>query len=165
MGDRRVLESTTLAIGLVLLFGAIYAVLARYALDAFPYSGDEYSLALQAELLARGMLKAPAPPHIEWLRVDHVVIDQFVRSKYPLGAPALTAIGARYGVAWLATPIEGTLTLAIVWHTVRRLLGPRGALIALVTLGAAWKTKKVPEPVLIVIAAIIGLVVYPLVSL
>lgn len=137
MGDRRVLESTTLAVGLVLLFGAIYAILARYALDAFPYSGDEYSLALQAELMAKGLLKAPAPSHIEWLRVDHVVIDQWVRSKYPPGGPALIAIGARYGVAWLATPIEGALTLAIVWHTVRRLLGPRGALIALVTLGAA----------------------------
>jgi len=136
MGDRRVLESTTLAVGLVLLFGAIYAVLARYALDAFPFSGDEYSLALQAELFAKGLLKAPAPAHIEWLRVDHVVIDQFVRSKYPAGGPALIAIGARYGVAWLATPIEGALTLGIVWHTVRRLLGARGALIALVTLGA-----------------------------
>jgi hypothetical protein len=137
MGERRISESLTLAIGLVLAFGATYVVLARYALDAFPYSGDEYSLALQAELLAKGLLKAPAPPHLEWLRVDHVVIDQWVRSKYPPGGPALLAIGARYGVAWLATPIEGTITLAIVWHTVRRLLGARGALIALVTLGAA----------------------------
>jgi hypothetical protein len=134
---RRVSESTMLAIGLVLVFGAVYAVLARYALDAFPYSGDEYSLALQGELLAKGLLKAPAPQHLEWLRVDHVVIDTWVRSKYPPGGPALLAIGARYGVAWLATPIEGTITLAIVWHTVRRLLGARGALIALVTLGAA----------------------------
>ena len=72
MGERRISESLTLAIGLVLIFGAVYAVLARYALDAFPYSGDEYSLALQGELFAKGLLKAPAPPHIEWLRVDHV---------------------------------------------------------------------------------------------
>ena len=137
MGERRVSESTTLAIGLVLAFGAVYAVLSRYAFDAFPYSGDEYSLALQSELFAKGLLKAAAPPHAEWLRVDHVVIDAWVRSKYPPGGPALLAIGARYGYAWLITPIEGAVTLAIVWHTVRRLLGARGALIALVTLGAA----------------------------
>src|SRR3954465_10011817 len=130
-------RSTTLAIGLVLLFGAAYALLARYALDAFPYSGDEYSLALQAELFAKGLMKVAAPPHVEWLRVDHVVIDAFVRSKYPPGAPALVAIGAKYGVAWIVTPIEGAVTLAIVWHTVRRMLGAAPALVALVTLGAA----------------------------
>ncbi|MEO6772344.1 MAG: glycosyltransferase family 39 protein [Kofleriaceae bacterium] len=137
MGERRITESTTLAIGLVLIFGAVYAVLSRCAFDAFPYSGDEYSLALQAELLAKGLLKTPAPHHLEWLRVDHVVIDTWVRSKYPPGGPALLAIGARFGRAWLVTPIEGMVTLAIVWHTVRRLLGARGALVALVTLGAA----------------------------
>jgi len=137
MTDRRIAESTALALGLVAIFGALYAVLARYALDAFPYSGDEYSLALQAELMAKGMLKAPAPQHLEWLRIDHVVIDSWVRSKYPPGGPALLAIGARYGVAWIVGPIESALTLGIVWHTVRRLLGPRGALVALVTLGAA----------------------------
>ncbi|MFT3699892.1 MAG: glycosyltransferase family 39 protein [Kofleriaceae bacterium] len=137
MPSRRIAESTALALGLVVLFGAIYAVIARYALEAFPYSGDEYSLALQAELMARGLLKVQAPPHIEWLRVDHVVIDQFVRSKYPPGGPALLAIGARYGYAWLVSPIEGALTLAIGWHTIRRVLGARRALIGLVAMGAA----------------------------
>ncbi len=135
--QRRIAESTALALALVAIFGALYAVLARYALDRFPYSGDEYSLALQAELFAKGMMKAPAPAHAEWLRVDHVVIDAWVRSKYPPGGPALLAIGARYGAAWLATPVEGALTLAIVWHTVRRVLGARPALIALIAFGAA----------------------------
>lgn len=135
--QRRIAESTALALGLVVIFGALYAVIARYALDAFPYSGDEYSLALQGELMAKGLLKAPAPLHAEWLRVDHVVIDTWVRSKYPPGGPALLSLGARYGVAWLVGPIESALTIGIVWHTVRRLLGARAALIGLVTIGAA----------------------------
>ncbi len=135
--NRRIAESTALALGLVALFGAIYAVVSRYAFDAFPYSGDEYSLALQSELFAKGLLKAAGPAHLEWLRVDHVVIDQFVRSKYPPGGPALLALGTRYGYMWLVTPIEGAVTLAIVWHTVRRMLGARPALIALISLGAA----------------------------
>lgn len=137
LGRGRIADSTLLAFGLIVVFGVIYAVLARYALDAFPYSGDEYSLALQAELFAKGMLKATAPEHLEWLRVDHVVIDAFVRSKYPPGGPALVAIGARYGLAWIVTPIEGAVTLAIVWHTIRRFLGERPALVGLVTLGTA----------------------------
>src|SRR5215469_1306749 len=66
--------------------GVFYALLARFALEGYPYSGDEYSTVLQAEGFARGVLKAPAPPYADWVAVDHVVIDQFVRSKYPPGA-------------------------------------------------------------------------------
>jgi chromate transporter len=38
------------------------------------------------------------------------------------------------------------------------------ACIALVTLGILWKTRKIPEPVLVLAAAILGLILYPLVS-
>ncbi len=75
--------SPTVAAGLIAFFGVLYAVGSKVALRAFPYSGDEYSYFLQGELFARGLLKAPAPPNANLLWVDHVVIDQFVRSKYP----------------------------------------------------------------------------------
>jgi chromate transporter len=32
---------------------------------------------------------------------------------------------------------------------------------ALVTVGLIWKIKKLPEPVVVVVAAIVGLVVFP----
>lgn len=35
-------------------------------------------------------------------------------------------------------------------------------LLALVTIGLIWKGKKLPEPVIVLIAALVGLVVYPL---
>ena len=130
-------ESTGLALAVLIACGAMYVLVARFALDAFPFSGDEYSLALQAEMFARGILKATAPEHAEWLRVDHVIIDSWVRSKYPPGASALLALGARAGVAWIVTPIEGIVALIVTWLSARRLLGPREALIALVTLGLA----------------------------
>jgi 4-amino-4-deoxy-L-arabinose transferase-like glycosyltransferase len=137
MPQRAPRDTTLLALGLIALFGAIYVIVAYFALDRFPYSGDEYSLSLQADLFAKGLLKAATPPHLEWLRLDHVVIDSFIRSKYPPGASALLAIGARHGCAWLVTPIEGTFTIALVWHSVRRILGARPALVALVALGLA----------------------------
>ncbi|MDB4957879.1 MAG: hypothetical protein JWO36_5448 [Myxococcales bacterium] len=132
-----VVDSTALALALTCVFGVVYALIARYAFDRFPYSGDEYSLSLQGEMFARGLFKSITPAHGEWLRVDHVVIDSFVRSKYPPGAPALLALGARQGVAWLVTPLEGVVTLLLVWHAIRRLLGPRPALVGLVALGLA----------------------------
>lgn len=130
-------DSAGLAGVLIIAFAILYVVVARIALNAFPYSGDEYSLALQAELFAHGHLKSPAPDYAEWLRIDHVVIDQFVRSKYPMGAPALLSIGARFGAMWIVNPLAGALALAFVWWSVLRLLGPRPALVALVALGAA----------------------------
>jgi hypothetical protein len=134
---RSISDSTFVALAILVACGAMYLLVARLALRAFPYSGDEYSLFLQAELFARGMLKAPAPEHASWFRVDHVIIDRWVRSKYPPGAPALLALGARGGVAWIVTPIEGLIALFVVWLTTRRLLGARPALIALLTLGLA----------------------------
>jgi hypothetical protein len=130
-------DRTAFALGLIALFGVVYAIVARYALDAFPYSGDEYSLALQAQLFAHGVAKVATPAHAEWLRVDHVVIDAWVRSKYPLGGPALLSLGVRAGHPWLVAPCEGVAILTLTWHSVRRVLGARPALIALVALGAA----------------------------
>ena len=42
--------------------GLFSGLLARIALQGYPFSGDEYSTVLQAEGFARGVLKAPAPP-------------------------------------------------------------------------------------------------------
>lgn len=120
---------------LLALFGTIYAVIARVALRAFPFSGDEYSYFLQAELFARGMLRAPAPPHPELFRVDHVVLDAFIRSKYPPGTSALLALGVPSGLDWLVTPIEGVVTLVLVWVSARALLGARHALLTLLVMG------------------------------
>jgi hypothetical protein len=122
---------------LVGCLGLLYALFARIALHGFPFSGDEYSYLLQAELFARGQLHAPAPLHPELLRVDHVIIDQWVRSKYPPGTSALLSLGLRCGVPWLVTPIEGVVTLFAMASAARRVLGPRNALLAVALLGAA----------------------------
>jgi 4-amino-4-deoxy-L-arabinose transferase-like glycosyltransferase len=122
-------------LALIAAFGVIYAILSRVALQGFPYSGDEYSCFLQAELFARGLLHAPAPAHAELLRVDHVVIDAWVRSKYPPGTAALLAIGVRAGVPWLVTPVEAVVALVAVWRTTLAHLGARSALVSVVTLG------------------------------
>jgi 4-amino-4-deoxy-L-arabinose transferase-like glycosyltransferase len=123
------------AIVVMALLGVVYAVLSRVALDAFPYSGDEYSCLLQAELFARGLFHTAAPPHPEFLRVDHVVMDAWVRTKYPPGTSALLALGVRAGAAWLVPPIEAVIALAAVWHTTRAHLGGRAAMITLAVMG------------------------------
>lgn len=122
---------------LIAFFAVLYVVGSRIALRSFPYSGDEYSYFLQGELFARGALRAPAPPHADLLRIDHVVIDQFVRSKYPPGTSALLALGVRAGAPWLVTPLEAIIALVLVWWTARALFGPRAAMVSLLVLGAS----------------------------
>jgi hypothetical protein len=127
-------------LAVVTLFTAFYAVFARVALHAFPFSGDEYSYLLQAELFARGMLHAPTPAHADLLRVDHVIFDPWVCSKYPPGTSALLSLGVRCGVPWLVTPLEGGAALLAMASAARRVLGsrdPRGVLLAVGMLGAA----------------------------
>jgi hypothetical protein len=123
--------------GIIGCLGVIYAILARFAMRSFPYSGDEYSGYLQAELFARGLLRAAAPPHAELLRVDHVVIDAWVRSKYPPGTSALLALGVRAGVPWLIAPLESVVALVLVWRTTLAHFGARAALLAVAVMGLA----------------------------
>jgi hypothetical protein len=122
---------------LVAGLGIFYAVFARVALHAFPFSGDEYSYLLQAELFARGLLHAPTPAHAELLRIDHVILEPWVCSKYPPGTSALMALGVKAGAAWLVTPVEGVVALAAMASAARRLLSPRETLLAVALLGGA----------------------------
>ena len=48
----------------IVLAGVFYALLARFALEGYPYSGDEYSTVLQAEGFARGV-ERPQEDRIE----------------------------------------------------------------------------------------------------
>lgn len=125
------------ALGIILLAGLVCCLLATIALRACPFSGDEYSTLLQAEGFARGALKARAPPYADWVQVDHVVIDAYVRSKYPPGEAALLAVGVLARVPWLVNPLAGMLTLTFVWLTARVALDDRRAFLAVSFVAAA----------------------------
>ena len=56
----------------------------------------------------------------------------------------------------------GTITGAVIVLGKRSIVDVTTALICLITIGLLWKLKKVPEPVIVVLAAVVGLVVYPL---
>ncbi|HEY2512583.1 MAG TPA: glycosyltransferase family 39 protein [Polyangiaceae bacterium] len=133
----RALAGTPAALLVTCAFGILYACVARYVLHAFPFAGDEYSVVLQSKLFAHGTLRAPAPPHAEWLEVDHVILEPWVRSKYPLGMAALLAVGERFGASWLVNPLLGVATLLVVWPVIRRTLGETPAIVGLVMLALA----------------------------
>lgn len=83
-------------------------------------------------------------------------------------APYFKKYGKRSDIAAFVEGITaaaiGALSGAVVVIAGRSVRDIPTVIIALVTLAILWKTKKVPEPVLILAAAVIGLVIYPLVG-
>jgi chromate transporter len=55
----------------------------------------------------------------------------------------------------------GAITGAVIVLAQRSIVDLTTALIALVVIGLLWKVKKLPEPLLVALAAIIGLLVFP----
>jgi chromate transporter len=81
-------------------------------------------------------------------------------------APYFKKYGKRPDIAAFVGGVTAAATGAIAGSVV--VLGRRSVvdiptlLLAVATLGLLWKTKKVPEPLIVLGAAIIGLVIYPL---
>jgi chromate transporter len=67
-------------------------------------------------------------------------------------------------VAGVTAAAIGAITGAVIVLAERSIVDLLTALIALVTVGLIWKVKKLPEPALVAVAALIGLVAFPSVS-
>jgi 4-amino-4-deoxy-L-arabinose transferase-like glycosyltransferase len=129
------MRGVSLPILVIGLLGALYAALAFFALHGFPFSGDEYSAYLQAELFAHHALHAPAPSPAELFWVDHVIVGPTVVSQYPPGTSALLTLGLWAHVPWLVTPIEAMMAVGLTWWTARAELGWAAGWVALLVLG------------------------------
>ena len=78
---------------------------------------DEMAYVWEAEVIARGHLTLPTPPHPKSFLVPFVVDYQGQRfGKYPLGWPLLLAVGVRFGLRFLVNPL---LAGVGVWLTYR----------------------------------------------
>jgi chromate transporter len=64
-------------------------------------------------------------------------------------------------VAGVTAAAIGAITGAVIVLAERSIVDLITALMALVTVGLIWKVKKVPEPILVAIAAIIGVMIFP----
>lgn len=92
----------------VLVVGLVQQV----AICDFPFSGDETSYLLQAELLRHGLLKGAGPADMaDFFQTPSVIWRDTVYSKYQVGWPCLLALGGLMGFrAWIC-PALGLLSL------------------------------------------------------
>ena len=83
-------------------------------------------------------------------------------------APYFKKYGKRPGIVAFVDGVTaaaiGTITGAVIVLGQRSIIDIPTSLLALTTVGLMWKMKKLPEPAIVAAAAVIGLVVYPLIK-
>ena len=77
---------------------------------------------------------------------------------------ALRATGFRGKVNGVTAAAIGAITGAVIVIGQRSITDVATAALALVTVAVLWRFKKAPEPLVVAVAALAGLVLYPLMS-
>jgi hypothetical protein len=110
----RLLESPSdraFAIGSALLVFALSAFFAQYCFAGTVYSVDEVAQRWHAQMLLSGHLYLPAEAHREFFATNEV-LDAGGRwfSQFPVGGPAVIALGLLLGIPWLVNPALAAFT-------------------------------------------------------
>jgi chromate transporter len=83
-------------------------------------------------------------------------------------APYFKKYGKRPGIVAFVDGVTaaaiGAITGAVIVLGQRSIIDIPTSILALATVGLMWKLKKLPEPVIVASAAVIGLIVYPLIK-
>ena len=105
------------AIGIALLVFALAAFFAQYCFAGMPYSVDEVAQRWHAQMLLAGRLYLPTEAHPEFFSTNEV-LDAGGRwfSQFPVGGPAVIAIGLLLGAPWLVNPVLAAFT---AWNLYR----------------------------------------------
>lgn len=129
-GGLAVRPATTLF--LALLAGAIYALVAHLIYDGKPLLIDEIIQTWHGRILADGTLWAPVPAHPEFTSSMHKIdTGDRMYGQFPIGGPAMLALGTLAGAEWLVGPVFGAASI-LLYGVLARRLEPRPG----VTLGA-----------------------------
>lgn len=100
----------TAVIGLMAF--ALYAFVARELFAGRPLLIDEIIQVFQGRLLASGRLWIPAAPHQEFFS-SFTLVEQAGRvyGQFPMGGPAMLALGSLAGTEWLVNPVFAGLAV------------------------------------------------------
>jgi 4-amino-4-deoxy-L-arabinose transferase-like glycosyltransferase len=96
-----------------------------------PHIEDEVAYVWQAQAISNGYLTLPSPPNPKNFLVPFVVdLDGQRFGKYPLGWPALLAIGVRLGLRQLVNPLLAGLGVWLTYRLGKKVFGETVGLIA-----------------------------------
>jgi dolichyl-phosphate-mannose-protein mannosyltransferase len=116
--------------GLVLTGGIFAILIGKLIFDDYPYSGDEWSYFLQAEIFSLGRLHTNSPAHPRFFDVWGMVNNGKFYAWAPPGWPLLLVPGIILQVPWLVNPVMGALTLLSLYYLGRLVYNTSVALLA-----------------------------------
>jgi hypothetical protein len=119
-----------IVVGLVFTGGAFAILIGKFIFDDYPYSGDEWSYFLQAEIFSQGHLHVNSPLHPRFLDVWGMVNDGKFYAWTPPGWPLLLVSGILLQVPWLVNPLVAALTRLSVYYLGRLVYNASVALLA-----------------------------------
>lgn len=118
------LKRTTIVTSLVMLlcYAVFLVLVARYALNKFPNSGDELAYLMQAKLFATGQLWSSPPPIPDALQqLRFLIVGEKWVSQYTPGWPLVLAVGSFLTLPyWVINPIIGCTTLWVFFRLARK---------------------------------------------
>lgn len=127
----------TFAVGLVLTTLALTAFLADYSFDRRATTADEIAQLWHARMLLEGRLAMPPDSNPEFFAIDNIIDRPVWMSQFPIGGPAVLALGLLTGAAWLLNPILTALTALNVYRFARISYGEPLARVAAVVLSTS----------------------------
>lgn len=139
----------------------VYVAIALGVLGGRPLLIDEIVELYQARMYAAGHLFLPLPAHPEFFSSIHLIdFPDKVYGQFPVGGPALLALGVLAGAPWLVGPVVGALSVVAFGWCLRRLdLGPGAALAALLLFAFAPFTAFMAGSFMNHVPTLLGLLV------
>jgi hypothetical protein len=112
----------------------LYILIARLVFGARPLVIDEVLQTFQAQLLAQGRLWLPTGPHPEFVsQLNLIDAGGKTYSHFPMGGPAMLALGELIHAPWLVNPIAGAMSVLLFHRLASRVeIRPRVRLAATV---------------------------------
>lgn len=117
--------SRTDKLALLLSFAAVFLAwgIARNVFENIPHLEDEIAYVWQAKLMAAGAATMPSPVEPKKFLIPFVVDYNGQRfGKYPLGWPALLAVGIKFGVRDWVNPLLAGLAVWLMYVLGKRLM-------------------------------------------
>lgn len=106
----------------LLAFG-LSAWLAVICFGRQPHNADEVAQLFHAKILLSGRLSLPVDPNPEFFGMDNMIEHGRWYSQFPVGGPAVLALGVALGAAWLVNPALLALTVFPLYGWARRAYG------------------------------------------
>src|SRR6185295_1107693 len=99
---------------------ALAVVFTLYSFDARPTTADEIAQLWHARMLAAGRLALPPDVNPEFFAIDNIIDRPRWMSQFPIGGPAVLAVGVLAGVPWLLNPVFTALSAWNVYRFAQR---------------------------------------------